>query len=337
MNIFLTGGTGFIGKALLKKLVSKGFFVKALARSEEGGKEMEALGAQAVIGSLEKAQKDWLSNIDVVYHLGAIRYEWGFSPYEYQKVNVEATQKLLEYSLSNRAKHFILGSTVFVFGSPKKIPIDESYPYAPESQYAQSKAEAEKLVKKFGQKTNLQTTILRPTITYGPGDTKGMLLKLCHLIEAKKFILVGNGKNLVHLTHIDDVVNGFALALESKKKESDYIIASSQPIPLENLVKIVSQELGKKIWPGKIPIFLAKTAGLIFESFYHFGKFAGGTTALFRKEPLVTRSKVNILTGNRAYAIKKASQELRYNPQTDYPEGIKRTIQWYKQNGFLST
>lgn len=333
MKIFLTGGTGFIGNALLKALLERSHFVRVLVRNENQKNELEALGAEAVVGNLRNVKKEWLQNIDAVYHLGAIRYEWGFSRDEYRNINIEATEKLIQFSAKCNVEHFIYGSTVFVFGSPANFPIDETFPYAPESEYARSKMEAEKIIQNFNQEPSFKRTIIRPTVTYGPGDTKGMLIKLCRLIKSGKFIMIGSGKNNLHLSHIDDVVQGFLKALENQNKYSDYIIASEKPILLKDLVEQISQELGRKIWPGKIPVTLAKVAGIFFEFAYQTGQEMG--IRYFWNEPLITRSKVNILTGNRTYAIKKARAELNFQPQKEIFEEIKNTIHWYQKNGCL--
>jgi len=329
----MTGATGFIGKALLTSLIENKHYVRAVARDEEKLRELQTLGAEAISGSLEEVKKEWLADIDIVYHLGAIRYEWGFSKHEYKKINVEATQEILKYSEEFRVKRFVFGSTVFVFGSPRKLPIDETFPYAPESLYAKSKMEAEKIVKRISAEKKFPATIVRPTITYGPGDTKGMLLKLCRLIKNDKFFMIGSGKNLLHLTYIDDIVSGFEKALGDNRQYNDYNLASREPIELRKLVALIASLLEKKIWPGHFPVAGAKCAGLISELVFRSGKTTG--LKYFRNEPIITRSKVNILTANRVYAIKKAKEHLGYTPRINYPEGVRRTIMWYKKNGYL--
>jgi len=328
MKIFLTGGTGFIGKALLEALVEKGYFVRALARNETQKKELEGLGAEVVLGSLENAKMELLGGMEAVFHLAAIRYEWGHLPEDYEKVNVEATKNLLKATKEAGVKKFIFGSSVFVFGYPKKLPIDETFPYAPTTQYARSKMEAEKI-----GKFEMDTIILRPTITYGPGDTKGMLLKLAKLIKSKKFAIIGNGENFLHLTHIDDIIRGFLNALQTKGASGDFILASPKGITQKELAALVAKELDAEISRLKIPCWLAKSAGLANEIIYGLGMRLG--IRYFFREPFISRSKVDIIARSQRYETSKAQKILGFEARISFPEGVKEAIVWYKKNGYL--
>lgn len=325
MNIFITGASGFLGKSLAKKLIHDGHTIRLLARDKNNVQDLETLGAEVILGNLEKFDNKFLKNIDFVYHLAAIRYEWGFSWDDYYKTNILGTKNLLEASFENNVKKFIYCSSVFVFGYPEKLPVDESYPYDPTTFYSRSKMEAEKVVKEYYSKIN--TVIIRPTIVYGPGDTAGMFLKLCRLINKHMFVILGNGENYLHLTHIDDVVQGFIRAAE-KDKNGDYIICSDKPIKLKELTSIVSLILNKKIIPLKIPVSFAKFIGFIFENIYSI-------FSMKKKEPLVTRSKVDILTKNQFFSSEKARKKLGYISQKNCSEEIGIVIDWYKKNGYL--
>ena len=332
MKIFVTGGTGFIGGCLIKALLKEGHSVFFLVSEKEKNNIKDAI---PVIGNLthpESYQQTFQAGIDIVYHLAAIRYEWGFSWDEYEKVNIEGTRSLLETSLKHNVKKFIYCSSVFVFGYNKNKKIDESFPYHPTTLYAKSKVEAEKIVRSYSEK-GLFTVTIRPTITYGPEDKNGMFLKLCKLLESKKFPILGSGKIFLHLNYIDDTLQGFLKASETKESGKEYIISGEESIALNDLARITSKELGTKPPKLKIPLFAAKTAGLAFEIIYATGMKL--KIKFFEKEPLITRSKVDILTGGHFFDNSLAKKELGYFPKTSYTEGVKKTINWYKQHGLL--
>jgi nucleoside-diphosphate-sugar epimerase len=331
MNIFITGASGFLGKSLAKKIISEGHTVRLLARNKNTVRDLEAMGAEIVLGNVEKFNDDFLKDIDFVYHFAAIRYEWGFSWDEYYGTNVLGTKNLLEASLKNNIKKFIYCSSVFVFGYPPKMPADESFPYAPSTLYAKSKVEAEKIVKIYAKK-GLNTTTIRPTIVYGSGDTAGMLLKLCRLINNNMFVMVGSGENYLHLTHIDDLLQGLELSLRAEK-DTDYIICSPDPITQKNLAHLISKELDRKITSFRIPFFIAKFCGFSAEIF--FSILGKSRIKFLKREPFITRSKVDILAKNQYLSSKKAQIELDFETKINYPEGIKNAISWYKKNGYL--
>lgn len=332
MKIFLTGASGFIGKNVARKLLENGHEVTVLLRIAKQKEKWEKLGAKIVISDLENINKSFPENIDAVFHLAAIRYEWGYFWTDYKRVNIDATKNLLMFSQRKGIKHFIFCSTVYVYGYPPKLPIDETFPYCPTTLYAKSKMEAEKILKENTEK-NIKITILRPTIVYGPGDTNGMLFKLCHLINQKHFAIIGQGKNSLHLTHIDDLSCAFMAALESKKSLADYIIASEKSITFSGLVNLIGQKLQKEIWPIKIPLILARLLALISDVSYKIGQYFN--IKYFSREPFISKSKLDILTKSLAFDGRKAQEDLNFRPKISCEEGVIQTIDWYKNNGYL--
>lgn len=333
MKIFLTGATGFLGQCVAKTLQSQNHTVRVLVRKNSDKEKLEKLGLEAVIGNLENFSAAWLAGIDAVYHFAAIRYEWGFSWKEYKQSNIEGTEKLLQAAVKNKVGRFIYCSTAFVHGYPKNTLITEVSPYAPSSLYAKSKLEAEKIVLRYAHEQGLFSIIIRPSMVYGPEDTHGMFMKLCRLIKSGKFIIIGNGRNCIHLSYIDDIVAGFLQALDHGASGEAYLLASAGPISLTDLVSLAGRELQVGQLPLKIPFLLAKVAGFLAEIIYATGQKIG--LKYFFREPFITRSKVDIIGGNQHFDATKASEELGFIPKIGYPEGIRKTIKWYKSNGYL--
>jgi len=214
-RIFVTGGTGFIGQHLVKALLKGKEQVFVLARSRERARNLEKIGAKIVLGNLNSINflKKNLKNIDVVYHLAALRGEW-HNKKEFEKNNVLTTKNLLQASLG-QVKHFIFSSSVSVLGYPEKLPANENFPLKPETLYAKSKAAGEKYAHEFS-KMGLPITIVRPSVVYGPKDYSGMILKLAKLIKKGSFPIIGGGKSKLHLIYIDDLITGL-IKIKSKK------------------------------------------------------------------------------------------------------------------------
>lgn len=308
MRIFVTGGTGFIGKHLVRALVKNGHQVQVLVRKKEDLTGVQKLGAKGVLGDLEDKRflREALSGYGLCYHLAAIRSDWGYSWQDYYHTNVELTRNLLE-AAAGQIKQFILISSV-----------KADHPITP---YGKSKQEVEKLALNSFRKKNLPITIIRPAIVYGPGDSfLGMMPKLIRLIKNARFITVGSGKNRLHLLYVDDLIQALILAGKSLGTGEIYTIASEKPITLNALTSLVAQKLKVKILPVKIPVFLANFAGIVFERLYPLVSL---------NEPPITKSKVQTITYDKIYDISKAQKELGFAPYINYEEGIELTIDDY--------
>lgn len=308
MKVFVTGGTGYIGKHLVRVLAENGHQVQVLVREKKDLAGVKKSGAKGILGSLEdkKFLQDALLGCDLCYHLAAIRSDWGYSWQDHYHTNVELTNNLLEAAVC-QVKHIILISSV---------KADH-----PTTSYGKSKQQVEEVAKEFYRKKNLPVTIIRPAIVFGPGDSFfGMMPKLIRLIRNGKFITVGDGKNNLHLLYIEDLVQALILAGNSHGRGEIYTIAAERSITLNYLVSLISQKLKAKILPIKIPVFLANSVGIIFEWIYQLAS-AG--------EPPISRAKVQTIVYDKTYDISKARKDLGFSPHVDYSEGIDLTINDY--------
>lgn len=325
MKVFVSGATGFIGGHLLRRLMAEGWEVIALVKDKS---KLKIQPSQIVEGDLNNNDllEKSLAGIDLVFHIASIRYEWGFTKEEYFQTNVAGTRNLLTAASYNKVKRFIYCSSVFVSGYNQKLPAKENNHYKISSPYGKSKIEAEKMVLDFCPKNNLPFNVIRPAVTYGPED-KGMLYKICLLVKKKHFMTIGSGNNTLHLCYIDDLIDGIIKAAKSEKHDQIYIIAGKRPVKLNDLLKMISAGLNVRLNGIKIPKLVAVAAGWKLEIWH---KLLG-----IKKEPFVTRNKVSLLTDHQEFSITKAQNELGYLPQTDYNEGIARTIEWYKNHNYL--
>lgn len=319
MHILITGATGFTGSHLVRRLLSMGHKVRCLVRHPS---PIEKTGCSIITGdirdrlSVEKA----VSGIDIVFNIAAIFRTWGLPDKVYYDTHVEGTRNLLEASLKNNIKRFIHCSTIGVHGSIKNPPGDEESPFRPGDIYQKTKLEAERLAMRYP----MPIVIIRPAGIYGPGDMR--FLKLFRAIARKRFIMIGDGKILWHPVYIDDLINGFILAMTTPNIEGQaFIIGGQEYLTLNELVRHIADSLGVPHPKIHIPAMPIQLAGSLCEL----------VCRPFGITPPLFRSRVSFFTKTRAFKITKAKELLGYTPKYDIITGIKLTSQWYKGNNLL--
>lgn len=325
MRILITGGTGFIGSHLVDRLQGMNHEVIALVRRGSNRKFLTPRGIETRTADLTEADEvdGLLKGVDIVFHLASIRGSgWAYTDEEVGRINVGITGNLLKAS-ADRVKHFIYVSSVSVYGHFKTGPAGEDYPCLPSTRYGVSKYEAEGLVNAFHREKGIPATIIRPVITYGPRDRWGMVTKLIGLINSGRYLTVGSGGNRVHLVYIDDLIQGLIMVmLNPAAIGKTYILAGERPVTINRLVGIIASLLNKNVPPLHAPVWLARLTGLAMEMLYK---------ATYRKrEPFLTRDKVDIMTRDRSFNIDRAKRELGYTPRINYEEGLKRTVDWLR-------
>jgi nucleoside-diphosphate-sugar epimerase len=329
MKTIVTGGTGFIGAHLAKALIEAGHDVYCAVRSINDAVGNLPPGATPVRIEDIMAGHFPFAHGDALIHLAAIRHRWGVSREEYFSANVGLTERLLESS-AGMIDQFIYGSSIAVFGWPRKGPINESYSYAPLNAYGKTKVCCEQLLMSRGPNSKPKITIIRPSITYGRSDPTGMLTKLATMLDRGIYATVGSGENRVQLAHVTDIVQGFLKALGNPRAFGrDYIITAQSPIQINRLVELVAHEIGKPAPKLKIPVWPAYCSALFLEGCYAAGLKVTG------HEPIIAREKIQVMTTDRHYSIARAMDELGYAPAYDYIDGIKDFIRDLHKDGLL--
>ena len=326
MRVLVLGGTGFIGRHLVERLANNGFDVVVPVRRESSRKCLPTGPLKVVEADLlQPGSLDGLmEGIDTVFHLAAIRGSgWSFGDEDVYRVNVGITRNLMEAAVSQPVRHCVYVSSVSIYGHLRGVLVGEEYPCSPVTRYGQTKYESEKLVKEFQRRGKISSTIIRPVITYGPGDTWGMVAKLISLINSNKYLTIGDGENRVHLIYIDDLIDGLMLILNNPAVWGrTYIFAGEEPITINRLVGIISVALGTRVINLHIPTWFAKLTAQSMEFLYRL--------LAINKEPLVTLDKIDIMCRDRAFDFKRAKEDLRFAPKVGYEEGIERTVAWLK-------
>ena len=323
MVIFITGGTGFLGQQLIKRLKKNYSGLSGLARSERSVKELASLDITPVLGSLENIEQ-WKGNlvgVDTLIHCAAPVEFWG-SWEKYQTGIVEATENLYKEAERAGVKRFIFLSSESVLQDSKDlINIDESEPYpnSPNSYYGKSKMIAEQFI--LAQKSNMTSIIIRPTFIWG--NDVPALDTMLQKINSKDFMWVDNGKSAFEMVHVDNVAEAIALACEKGTDKGIYFVTddNSQPIK-EFLIKLFKTQ-GVDAPNKNIPKWLATILASIVEKIWR------GLN--LKSDPPLTKFDLSFVSMGRRYKIDKIKNDLGYKPIITEAEGLKKMSDANKQ------
>ena len=316
MSYLVTGGTGFIGSNVVNRLTKQRKKTLILTRKRIKKKNIIQTDLTKKIRKLPK-------DIDIIYHCAGQLGGFNATYKQLYKSNVLTTKNLLESLLKINIERFIHFSSVSAMG-PCKPYADEKVQCKPLTPYDKAKYESELVVKKYGEENGLPVTIIRPTMVYGPSEVKNKA-KLFQLIQRQILPIIGNGKNLMSLVFIDNLIDGSFLAEKNKKAiNQTYVISDEKPCTMNEFICTIAREL-KVRKPLHIPKVVAYSSAIFFETL----------ARIVKKEPLLSFSRIRNLTSHHSFSIEKAKKELGYKPKINLRQGIKKTIRWYKQKGIL--
>lgn len=329
-RVLVTGATGFTGGHLAATLAGRGYGVRALVRPESVARfqssQAAAAGVTAVEGDLRDAEAVTRAceDVEVVYHIAATYREAGQPDTAYRRVNVDGTLNVLEGARRSGARRVVHCSTGGVHGHVERPPANEDAPFNPGDIYQETKLEAERAARQFGEAHGLDVVVARPIGIYGPGDRR--FLKMFRGLARRRFPVLGSGEVFYHLTFIDDLVEGFRLCGEVPAAAGrTYILGGARYTTMNELVTLVAEELGVPPPRWHLPVWPFWTAGLLCEL----------VCVPLRIEPPLYRRRVDFYTKSRAFDISRARRELGYEPKVDVREGVRRTIAWYREQGWL--
>ena len=324
-TILVTGGAGYTGGHLCRKLVSAGNQVRTLVLPGSETEALKSLEIEIVTGDLTKKETlvPAVRGVELVYHIAAVYREENVPRQVFWDVNVQGTRNLLDTALEEGVTRFVHCSTVGVQGDIEAPPATEDAPYNPGDYYQESKMEGELLALKFHKEKGLPLVVIRPVGIYGPGDLR--FLKLFRMVQ-KRMPVLGSGNVLYHLTCIDDLVDGFLLAGETPGIEGEiFTLAGPRYTTLNELRRIIAEILNVELSRLHFPVWPVWTAGAVCELLYQ----------PFRINPPIYRRRVDFFIKDRAFDISKARRLLGYDPKTDLQEGLTRTAAWYREKGLI--
>ncbi|MFZ5948133.1 MAG: NAD-dependent epimerase/dehydratase family protein [Stygiobacter sp.] len=322
----VTGASGFVGSHLVDKLLEEGHKVKCVLRSTSSTRWLDGKNVEIInCGLFDREQlKIVLKDADYVFHIaGVVKAK---TEEEYFKGNVETTKVLLEIleEVNSNLKRFVVASSQTACGpSLNGIPCNEETKEHPITTYGRSKFAQENLVKSYRGK--IAYTIVRPTAVFGERDTEIYLVFKTY--KAGLLTLIGFDEKKLNLIHVKDLIDGIYLsAITEKAKDQIYFLASEEIYTWPIVGNAIAKAFGKKALTVRLPHLLVYSVAAIAEFFSSFSSKAA-TFNLEKARDFVQK--------NWTCDVSKAKNDFGFRQNISLEEGIKRTIDWYREMKWL--
>ncbi len=322
MTAFVTGGTGFVGSHLVEALLERGVEVRCLVRSDP--KWLAGLPVEIIQGDLfdEKALRAGMAGADIAYHVAGMtrapRYE------ALHRANVEGTKNLLDAAKNADVAKVLVTSSLAAVGPSGATPLTEEALLRPISDYGRSKAEMERCISE--RTSGPPVVVVRPPAVWGPREAD--IFQLIKAVQQLRiFPIVGRGNApQLDLVHVRDLVNGMIAAAETDATRGEtYFLGGPRAYSWDEIGQAIRTALGHGALSIHIPRALMQPLGLASEG---IGKVLG-------RYPALNREKAREGKATWLISSKKARTDFGYAPTVSLEEGMRETVRWYRENGWL--
>ncbi len=314
-RIFVTGGTGFVGRHLIRDLVAKGHEVTALSRSAEGDRLLKAMGARPVRGSLDDIA-NWshaLSGMDAVVHLAAPISVWGDARELTRQIADASVEILRACNRQGVGRMIYLSSESVLQDGPSLDGIDESHPYPdrPNSRYGAAKKAAELAL--LAEPRTTELIILRPPFIWGDGGQIGDVLDA---VKSGKFVWVDQGRAPMEMVHVENLVHAIELALTRGHDGDIFIITDDAELSVREFFTALFNAFGVAPPRKNMPGWLVRPLARITETVWRLLRL--------KSTPPLSRFQLDFVALPRRYDISRAKRELGYAPPVSVEQGMDR-------------
>jgi dihydroflavonol-4-reductase len=327
MRAFVTGGTGFIGGAVVRHLLAEGHGVRALARPGADTRQLDGLPVEVVAGDLadlESLQKG-ISGCDWVFHVAALYSYWGHQPDDFYRTNVEGTRRVLETARREDVARVIYTSSIAALGvNADRTPATEDTPSSLEDRigpYQRSKFLAQQVAEEYARQ-GLPVVIVNPSTPVGVGDRKptptGQII--VDFLHGRMFAYVDTGLNIVD---VEDVAAGHLLAAERGRTGERYILGGEN-LTLKQILDLLAEISGQPPARVRIPHAVAQAWSYLDVALARLDP---------RRLPAATPEKVRLSRRYEFFDPGKAVRELGL-PRTPAREGLRKAVEWYRAHGY---
>lgn len=323
MRIFITGGTGFIGRRLTERLAAEGNELVLLLRNPSKASPGTGAGVTYVRGDIfnREALESGMKGCDWVFHLAAFTKPWSKDPSEAYTTNVTGTVNILDAAMANGVKRVVLTSTGGTIGcsAGNSVTCETTNPSPVfNTLYEKTKAEAEKIAREYAGR-GLEVVVVNPTRVFGPGllSKSNSMTRIISLYRAGLWrIMPGDGRSVGNYVYIDDVVNGHILAAMKGRPGERYILGGEN-LSFRELFSAIGRAAGKEriVFPLPFPVMRSVVSVNTF------------LTRITGMPPLITKDWLDKYMNNWIMSSDKAVTELGYSV-TPFREGVVNTIKW---------
>ena len=327
--VLVTGGSGFLGSAVVRALIARGSRVRAIVRSSSPPDNLAGLGCEIVAGDLTDRESlaAALRGVRYLFHVAADYRFWAPDPSVILRVNVDGTCSLMREALSAGVERIVYTSSVAALKiAGATSPVDETSPLSPDEAigaYKRSKTLAERAVEEMIARDRLPAIIVNPTTPIGPRDIKPTLTGRILLDAARGRIpaFVDTGLNFAH---VDDIAEGHLLAFEHGRIGERYILGGENVL-LRDLLAAIAGLSGRR----------APRISLPRTPLYPLAYGAEAIARLTGKEPLLTLDGLRLARYRMFFTSAKAERELGYRSRP-YLEGVADALTWFRKAGYLT-
>ena len=329
-NILITGATGFIGGFIVDEALRRGMDVWVALRRSSSRKWLtdERIHFLEVNLSDEDDLTEKMRGLQFHYVVHAAGVTKCLHKEDFHRINVGGTRNLVNAlrRLEMPLRKFVYVSSLSVFG-----PVRETQPYAeilesdtpkPNTEYGRSKLEAERFLESL---QDFPTVVLRPTGVYGPRERDYFMM--AKSIKAHTDFAVGYRRQDITFVYVLDVVQAIFLAIEKAQPGRKYFLSDGEVYRSSTFSDLIRKELGNPWWIRiTAPLWLLRVITFCGE---YIGRLTGKVTALNNDKYHIMKQR------NWRCDIGPARRELGYEPKYQLEEGVRLTIRWYKENGWL--
>jgi len=327
MRAFVTGGTGFIGGAVVRRLLEGGHEVRALVRPGTDTQQLDGLPVERVDGDLQDPDllRQGMAGCDWVFHVAALYSYWGHRAEEFYQTNVEGTRHMLEAAGQAGVTRVVYTSSIAVLGlNADHTPATEDTPSSLADRigpYQRSKFLAEEVAREHARQ-GLPVVIVNPSTPVGVGDHKptptGQII--VDYLHGRMFAFVDTGLNIVD---VEDVATGHLLAAERGRVGERYILGG-QNLSLKQILDLLAEISGRPPARFRIPHAVALAWSYVDVALARLNP---------RRTPAATPEKVRLSHRYEWFDPGKAVRELGL-PQTPAREGLRKAVEWYLTHGY---
>ena len=327
MRAFVTGGTGFIGGAVVRRLLQAGHEVRALVRPGADIRQLEGLPVEQVAGDLSHSDglRRGMSGCEWVFHIAALYSYWGYRWDDFYQTNVEGTRNVLEAARLEGVERLVYTSSIAVLGLHRDhTPATEDTPSTLADRigpYQRSKFLAEEVAREYVRQ-GLPVVIVNPSTPVGVGDHKptptGQII--VDFLNGRMFAYVDTGLNIVG---VEDVAAGHLLAAERGRVGERYILGGEN-LTLKQVLDLLAEITGRPSGRFRIPHAVAFAWSYVDVALARLNP---------RRTPAATPVKVRLSRRYEFFDPNKAVRELGL-PQTPAREGLRQAVEWYRTHGY---
>lgn len=316
MRIFITGASGFIGGAIARAMSSE-HEVLAMSRSASSDARIAELGAQPVRSDLATLDSGDVPDCDAVVHCAAFVEPWGSRELAWQ-INVDGTARMLAASRAAGARRFLHMSTEAVLWRGQDlVDVDETYAYPDRTPYlyAETKAEAERLVLGANDVDTMETIALRPRFVWGPGD-QTLAVEIEAMVEKGAFMWIDGGRARTSTTHIDNLVHAAKLALDRGAGGEVYFVTDGEVRSFREFLPQMMRAHGVTLGERSVPSAIARPAAALIEGIWRALRLSSA--------PPLTRHAIDLMCCDCILDIAKIQTQLAYEPVISVTEGLRQ-------------